>query len=666
MERLTILSNQNLKDNNMSRQEILKLEQQIQNYNTQYYAFGVSEISDDEYDGLKDRLAQLDPKNKLLKQVDAKHDEVQKITSKNKDRWEKYVHETYKMGSISKVTNLDPLIEWSRPYKNGFIVEEKLDGTSIKLIYKNGKLDKAITRGQDSGGSPIGEDITRNVIKMNNVPKTINFNDELIVRGEILLYKSKLEIVGGKNCRNSAAGAAKELNGKNCHYLNVKIYSVMNWKELNIKTESDALKFIKKLGFVTVNNTLCKNFEEIQTVYEQYIDKTRKSLDWDIDGLVVKTNDIQDDKWDSPDRAVAYKFPPEQGVTKLIDVIWQDSGGRFSPVAVLEPLQLNDVTIERVSLNNIDFIQKMNVKINDLVLVSRRNDVIPYIEKVSIHSDDGVAIKIPTHDAEGYPLEREVNPNGEELVYLVSTNPNSLTKKVRNILSWYTSHDAKGIAWETIELIVTNKIAETLPDFYNLGLNGDQKLMELDGFGPGKFKILNKATLLTSKTNIVNFMDGFGLQGFGKSRFEAILNHLNKEITISEFIDVCQDSDFIATIPKFGDNTALGLKAAISKKIDSMNTMMNYVEVENWKPHQQISSKINGLSFCFTGSMEYSRDELEAMVKENGGLVAGVSKNLDYLVVNDFNSSSSKNKKAIKLNTKRITEQQFLNMLGEK
>lgn len=651
----------------MSKNEIKQLEKMIDTADTNYHAFGMSDISDAEYDGLKDRLAKLDPTNSRLKQVGAKIDiSDDKKSKKVKEKWEKYIHTTYKMGSVSKVNIFDQLQKWiDDTSKTGpWIVQEKMDGISIKLIYKNGKLEKAITRGNDLSGENVGEDITKNVLKMKGIPHNIKFNNDLIVRGEILLYKSNFDLVGGKTLRNSAAGTAKGYDGKNCEHLNIQCYSIMNWKELNIKTEKQSVEFLSDNGFKIINYYICSTIDEIETVYKDYIKNKRKKLDWDIDGLVIKYNEIEEDKWDLPERARAYKFPHETAVTKLLDVIWQDSGGRISPVALLEPININGVTISRATLNNIDYIKSLDIKINDIVLISRRNDVIPCIESVSIHSTDGEEILPPKFDEEGFPIVREKNAEGKELVYLVSTNPNSKQKKIRSILQWYKAHDSKGIAEETIDSIISEKIANSLPEFYDIGLNCDTRLATLEGFGAGKFKILNKATLLTSKTTIVKFMEGIDIAGFGSSRFEAILEYVNKKISITEFINICKNEVVISSISSFGSNTALSLKNSIIEKEKLIKEMLKRVEVEEWEPEKKTSSKINGLSFCFTGKMEYDRGVLEKSVKKNGGLVAGVSSKLDYLVVNDLNSDSNKNQKAIKLGIKRISEKEYLNMIG--
>lgn len=653
---ITIMSN--------TLKEIKTLEKTLDHADHMYHTFGTSDLSDAEYDALKDRLKVLDPTNKRFKKVGSS---VKKVSHKKDtdEHWEKYTHVDFKMGSQNKVTTDEALDKWAAKIPgietDSYIVQHKLDGTSIKLVYNEGKLTFAATRGDGN----LGENILRNALLMKGVPKEIPLKArEVVLRGEILLYKSNLSHIGGKNTRNSAAGTAKRLDGEGCEHLNVRIYGIMNWKDLTIMTEEESMLTVKNCGFDPVKSYTCKTLADVKKIMAEYIQTKRSKLDWDIDGLVVKTNVIDSDAWDYPDRSIAYKFPSEEAVTKLVDVAWRDTGGRISPTAVLEPVDINGVTVSAATLNNLDHIEKLGIKIGDLVVVSRRNDVIPCIERVSISDKHGKLIKPPTHDDEGFPIVREKNINGEELAYLVSTNPNSLSKRRRQIISWYKAHDAKGLGEETIVSIMEAGIAKDLPEFYEVGLHGHDDLINVEGFGAGKFKILNKATLLTSKTTLLKFLDGMDLQGFSLSRFEAILEHFNKEKTLDELLTLCHDVDLIASIPGFGENTAKSLKKSLEENESIITKMKNKVEIESWTP-QKVSahSKINGLSFCFTGSMVHDRSVLEKAVKKHGGVVAGVSKNLDILVVSSLSWTSGKVEKAEKLGIKKIVEDEFLKLI---
>jgi DNA ligase (NAD+) len=635
--------------------EIQALEEKIDKSNDLYNNFGESDVSDAEYDSWLTLLEKLDPTNKRFtnKKVGA---------ASTVDKWDKFDHGDYKMGSQNKVNNLEGLEKWASkfPMDTTWMVEHKLDGTSIKLIYENGKLVCGSTRGDGLSG----ESITVNVKKMNGVPHTIKDTRKIIFRGEILLYKSKLALVGGKNTRNTAAGTAKRFDGEGCQHLNVQVYNIMNWKELGFTTVEETIKFIKAQGFTLVETD--GPFDTIQEVHdfkEDYENNTRTGIDWDIDGLIVQPNKMEVDEWDYPKRSMAYKFKAAEGVTKLLSVEWNDTGGRIAPRGLLEPVDVGGVTISAATLNNIDHIKRIGVKIGDLVVVSRRNDVIPAIECVSIPSPSGKVIEAPTHDKDGFPIVHEKNALGEELVYLVSTNPNSRAKVVRSIISWYKAHETKGVAEETINAILDAQIATDLPSFYKFGLEGSDDIINIANFGAGKFKVLKKATLQTSKTSLLKFMNGMDLQGFSDSRFLVILEHFNKPMELDDFLDMCMDVPVISSLPGFGMNTATSLASEVKEAKPLMSKMRHLVEVEKWSPEKKTSTKINGLSFCFTGTMAVDRSILEKAVKKHGGLVAGVSKKLDYLVANP-GWSSGKTDKAEKLGVKMITEEEFMKMIG--
>jgi DNA ligase (NAD+) len=643
--------------------EVKKLEKLIDEYNQLYHTFGDSGVSDAEYDDLKDRLKKLDPTNKRLKQVGASVKKVTKDSSskdKEDNRWPKYDHGNLKMGSQNKVKNYEDLKAWADKYPGEqWVASHKLDGMSLKMIYENGSLVAAITRGDGD----IGEDITPNVKKMKGVKLTIPDKRRIVFRNECLLYKSDFPLIGGKNTRNSGTGTAKRSDGEGCEHLSVQTYSIMNWKELGLKTKADVVKLIKACGLTPVTLYLRKTISEMETLMQDYISTKRKNLDWDVDGLVIETFNLADDRWDFPERSMAYKFPAEEAVTKLIDVVWRDTGGRYAPTGILEPVDVGGITISKATLNNVDYISSLNVKIGDLVVISRRNDVIPCIERVSVHQGTK-AIKPPTHDAEGFPIVHEKNADGKELVYLVSTNPNSSSKRKRRVLNWYRVHDAKGLGGETIDAIFENEIADDLPEFYDIGLKGDVRLSKLDNFGAGKFKILNKATLLTSKTTLLKFINGVDVQGFGEKSFEKILETYGKECNVDTFLDLATTVSYVSAIPGFSDTSAKELKLALDDVRSVITEMKTRVEIENWKPNVvSTNSKINGLSFCFTGTMTNDRGTLEKAVKKNGGLVAGVSKNLDYLVT-EPGWKSGKTDKADKLGIKKISEKEFINMIG--
>jgi DNA ligase (NAD+) len=645
------------------RDEILKLEQVLDKADHLYYSLGDSDLSDAQYDALRDKLFILDPQNKRFSNG------AQRSTVGTKEKSEawKTVKHSYKMGSQAKINTFDELKDWCSKNTSSVVVQEKLDGMSIRLEYKNGELVEAVTRGDGEEGL----DICKNVLKMYGIPVTIGFRSSLTVRGEILLYKKSMENFDNvKTARNTAVGTAKRLDGKGCEWLNIQVYDILNWKQVGLKTHEECVELLRKLKFDVVNTNFCNNATEVEAVYQKYITSTRSTIDWDIDGLVIKLNTLEDDDWDIPKLSVAYKFPNKESVTKLIDVVWQDSGGRICPVAILEPVIIDGATISRATLNNTDYIKKLGVTIGDIVVVSRRNDVIPCIEKVAIAATSGKSIIPPTHDDEGFPIVRQKNANGDELVYLVSTNPNSKSKRIKRITNWFVQHGVKQIAEATVTSILDAKIASDLPDFMKVCLDGDIRLMDLEGFGKERFKILRQGALKTTATNIIDFLKGIDIQGVGEKTLTAILEHINKPLSLADFVNLFMtNSPDLNNIPNIGDLTIKTIRNEILSVKDIIDSMLKIVTIDVWQGRQIKSTKINGLAFCFTGKMDTDRTTLENMVKDNGGVIAGVSKKLNYLVTNDTTSGSSKNQKVKKLNSEGnniliISEKDFLNIIS--
>lgn len=648
--------------------EISQLEKILDDADNMYYNFGDSDLSDEEYDNMRDRLYALDKKNKRFKDGKNQRSSVgAKVTKKKeKEQWKKVTH-NYKMGSQAKITDKEGLLKWAEQHSDSprWLVQDKLDGISIRLEYKNGKLVEAVTRGDGSEG----EDILRNVLKMEGVPASVSVDRDLTVRGEIILLKSNMEqFPGAKTARNTAAGTAKRLDGSGCDWLNVKVYDVQNWKDFGFKKVSSSLQFLKDNGFDVVKSKIVSKLDEVQERFDEYVDSIREDLDWDIDGLVIKTGLFGDDDWAIPTRSVAYKFPSKRAVTKLVDVVWQDTGGRICPVGHLEPTDVDGVTISKATLNNVEHIKKLGIKIGDTVEISRRNDVIPCIEKVMISASDGKDIVPPEKDDEGYDIVHEKNAEGKELVYLVTTNPNSKSRRVRRIVKWFANHGAKGVASATVEAVIDSGIAYDLPDFYDICINGHDDLMDIEGFGPGTYKIMKQAALKTSQTDVLTFLDALDFNGFGKRTLDSIISTQASSVSIDNFRLQLTTED-LTHINGISSSTQAMIRNELDKNGKVIDEMIERVKIDDWEPVAITSTKINGLVFCITGKLAKSRKEIEDIVKSNGGLIAGVSKNLNYLITNDPTSGSGKNKKVAKLNSegsdiKLITEQEFIDMVG--
>lgn len=645
--------------------EINKLIQELKNADNLYYGDGNSVMSDKEYDEKKNKLLVLDPNNSYLKEV----------ASENIDdsHWEKEQHE-YPLGSLDKVNKLDELIKWHKDYMNRtFLVEEKLDGISIALTYENSKLVKAITRGKDG----IGENITRNVKKMKGVPQNITYAEKLVIRAEIVMTKDDFENLPEgskkKNPRNAAAGAAKKLTGDLCGYLTVICYDILN-RDGKMK-ESECCQLLKSLNFTTVSYYFVKNVEEINKIYSEY-EKMRASLNWDIDGLVIKVNEQGDDtgSWEHPKTKVAWKFEHQEASTILEGVSISVRGSRLQPVAILTPVDVAGVTVSRASLHNFQYIKNLGLTIGAKVLITRRNDVIPQIEQVLIPGT--IAIDIPMNcPVCSSETTWELNTAKECTEYLICPNPECDAKVTKSIMKWLEIHDTKGIAKKTVELLYENSIITSLPDFIDIkNGNFDSKITSIDGMGIRKLEILKKELESCSLTDINKFYAGINLHGSGRRVIEKITTRileLHNKVDCNLFEEFCNGNieSNLCTVEGFAVPSAKRFQEELINKKELIMNMKKAVTIESLSKKEKTSSSsgISGQSFCFTGALNtMNRKEAQAMVTNACGIVKdSVGAGLTYLVTNDPNSGSSKNEKAQKFGTKLITEEQFVSLLGK-
>lgn len=336
-------------------------------------------IEDHEFDALVDELRKLNPQHSVLGAVGAPVKAV--------SEWLKVKHEI-PMQSLNKVNTAEELASWAKECDSdvnapkGFLICEKLDGISVSTIWENGKLVLACSRGDGT----TGEDITANVIKMKGIPKEIKgFTGN--IRGEIVLLKPDFDkhFPDYSNQRNAASGIAKRFDGDGVQHLTVLMYTVAAGKDF--KTEEDQFKWLQSSGLKTPNFFHCQNLDAVNKVYDEYGKHLREKLEYLIDGLVVRLNDIDlqqgfGEKSHRPQGQRAYKFTNQSSETILIDVIWQaGKSGRISPVAIVKPVIVAGVTIERASLHNNKIVQNLKLFKGCSVLVSRRNDVVPYIER---------------------------------------------------------------------------------------------------------------------------------------------------------------------------------------------------------------------------------------------------------------------------------------------
>ncbi len=359
--------------------------------NHEYYILDNPTLTDQEYDSMMDELIKLEKKYPEFKREDSP---TSRVGSTVTSEFEKYAH-SFPMLSLGDVFNEDEIVSFDeRIKKDGFhpiyMCEEKIDGLGINLIYKDGILVKGITRGDGR----IGEDVTVNVKTIKSIPLKLTKKIDIELRGEIYIDKSELEKINNErkekglpiyqNCRNLASGSLRQLDSSITAKRNLKafLYHLPNPIDYNLYTQSDVLDFFEELGLrVNPDKKVCKNINEVLAFIEAIKEK-RESLPYDIDGMVLKVNDIRMQEnigytAKNPKWAIAYKFPAEEVRTKLKDIVFTvGRTGKITPNAVLDPVRLCGTTVSRATLNNEDFIKDKDIRVGDKVIIRKSGDVI--------------------------------------------------------------------------------------------------------------------------------------------------------------------------------------------------------------------------------------------------------------------------------------------------
>lgn len=628
------------------------LAERIERYRASYYA-GKPEISDAAFDALEDELRDLDPTHPVLAKVGS----AALVTE-----WDKARHEI-PMGSLNKAVSEEELRTWlarcdellakdkEGSMAGDLFVAEKLDGISIEVIYKNGKFAEAITRGDGEWG----ERISQNVARMKGVPPRLKDKKSLSVRGEIILRLSdmKRHFPGVTSPRNMAAGTAKRFDGTGCEHLTVLFYDVAD--QVDVPTQKEKFDWLRTLGLATPS-TAQGSVDEVLALYKRYSNELRAGLDYEIDGLVIYANDLHKstllgDVNHRPRGAVAFKFASPAKVSKVVDILWDTgSSGRVTPVAIVEPVELAGAMVRRASLHNAANVRALGIGVGDEVLVSRRNDVIPYVEEV-VEKRGKNAEPPDACPVCGAPLASE----GE---YLTCRNDDGCTALVEGrIENWIDAIGALEWGDKLIkQLVEAGKVREPL-DLYKLKI---ADIADLDRRGEKSAKkCLDQLTSRLPLTLPV-FVAALGIENFALQTARLLVTAGYDTI---EKMLAANEAE-LSKIAGLGPTKASFIVRGLKKRAAEIHRLLD----GGIKPvPPEAAGPLVGMSFAFTGSATRGRGELTQLVEGNGGRVLGsVTKELNYLVIADPNSTSSKAVKARQYGTKLITEEQFIELLREK
>lgn len=633
----------------------------LNNASRLYYQYSTPIMTDFEYDKLYDELEKLEKEtNTVLSNSPTQNVEPEAIDSLVK------VEHPAPMLSLSKTKSVSELASFLGNQEG--LLSWKLDGLTIVLTYKDGKLSSGVTR----GNGIIGEVITENVKKFKNIPLTIPYKGTLVVRGEAVIKYSDFNKMNEeldddssqyKNPRNLCSGSVRQLDSKVTAKRNVNciIFALIE-SEKKFKLKSEEFEWLKSLGFdvVEYHKVTSNNLEE-QVLYFK-----NKINEYDIpsDGLVLLYNDIEYGKQlgttaKYPKNAIAFKWQDETAETKLIDVDWLVSRtGLINPVAVFEPVELEGTIVSRASLHNVSILQGLSLGIGDTILVYKANMIIPQIADNLTQSNSlTIPNKCPVCNHEA----RIISSN--DVKYLYCMNDFCPAKLVKR-LSQFTSRNAMNI--EGLSDAIINKLADeglikTYADIYNLKRYKND-IISFEGFGEKSYDNLINSIEKSRNVKLANFIFALGIPDIGLSRAKLICknysNDINKirnltfeelskidgigEIIAKEWIDTFNNEDFI-------------------KELELLLKEVNFTDtsIDNNQP-------LKDLIFVITGSVNNftNRDELVEYIETYGGkVVKAISNNVNYLINNDITSTSTKNTKAKELGIKIISENDLMSMI---
>lgn len=626
----------------------------IKKYQDSYYN-GEGEISDAEFDALWDELKSLDPTNPVLLRVGA-----------DSGNFTKRAH-IMPMGSQEKAANPEQFLAWTKNHAyEEYLVEYKLDGASLELQYVHGELQHAVTRGDGS----VGDDITANARKMQGVQAALfDANGIKIdftggIRGEVIMTHTvhKALYADKANCRNAANGLMKRKDGTGSENLCLMTYDALaTGGENPFSDEEEKIRWLTSLGFKTSPLKICKSAQDVID-YRAEVMETRKTLDYDIDGLVIKERaiNLEDASRVRPDRQIAFKFSLEEAVTVLREVEWSESGATYTPVAIFDEVQLNGTTVQRASLANPDTIRKLGAKIGSHVVVVKRGEIIPKIEQVLPEEagESTSAIPFPTTCA---VCGTKLVDDGTRLF---CPNKNCEKRILHQLLKWVGVIDIRDLGETLITSLFKNGRVRSISDLYTLSAEelkpyflNEETVDKKDSLGAQK---VYDSIQAHRNVSLSAFIAGFDIEGIGETMVQKLVDAgLN---TLEQLLSA--PAEKIASVYGFADITARVLVSGLSENADEMRSLSaSTIHLEEGGA----TGSLAGKSFCFTGELRtMKRADAEALVKKSGGSCkSSVTRDLSYLVTNDTTSGSSKNKKAAQYGVAIIDENEFLQLVGK-
>lgn len=659
-------------DKEQIKSEYEQLCKQAEQHNFNYYVLDDPTIEDDEYDRLMRRIKEIEAENP---EIVSESSPTQHVGGYAINTFEKVTHEV-QMGSLQDVFSKGELYEFDERVKKAvgkavYCVEPKIDGLSVSLEYKDG----IFTRGSTRGDGFVGEDITKNLKTIKSIPMELCEKIPFIeVRGEVYMPKADFEKLvrkqlendeqPAKNPRNAAAGSLRQKDSRvtASRGLDIFVFNLQRIEGRELTCHSESLDYMKSLGFNVIDGY--KTFDNIEDAVSRIMEigENRQSYSYDIDGAVIKVDNFElrnelGSTAKVPKWAVAFKYPPEEKETKLLDIeINVGRTGALTPVAVFEPVWLAGTTVSRAVLHNQDYIDSKDIRIGDIIAVRKAGDIIPEVVRSVSHAENSEPFVIPYI----CPVCHGKAERAEDEAVIRCVNidcPAQLLKNIEHFAS-RPAMNIDGLGEAVVKQLVENRLISTVADLYSLQ---QQDLEMLPGFAKVSASKLI-ANIENSKTNSPDrLLFALGIKGIGQKNAQLLMKHFGSIEKLSE-----TSPEEISAVENFGDILANNIFTALHEPhMTELIERLKSYGVNTVYQSDVKSDKLAGLTFVITGTLpDMTRDEAKTLIEQNGGKCSGsVSKKTSYVLAGE--EAGSKLTKAQQLGVTVISQQQLIEMIGE-
>ena len=661
------------------KERIEYLRKTLSHHSTLYYVYDTPEISDYEYDMMYAELLRLEEENPQF--FDAASP-TQRVGGSALDKFEKFTH-TVPLNSLSDVFSYDEIrafierVKKELGYIPEFSVEPKIDGLSVALIYEDGRFVRGATRGDGN----IGEDVTQNLRTISSIPLILKEPLSLCVRGEVFMPRSsfielnRIREEAGEdllaNPRNAAAGSLRQLDPRIAAERKLDIF-IFNLQYGDIGKDSlshtEILDRLGELGLKILPKRIRTSDADELIEHIKHIALERDTLPYDIDGIVIKADDLSvrevlGEGTNTPKWAVAYKYPPEQKNTKLLDIsLSLGRTGVLTPTAILSPVRLAGTTVSRASLHNIDIIRERDIRIGDTVTVQKAGDIIPEVvcSLPALRDGSEIPFSMPnTCPSCGGKVTRDTGADGDEGAAYRCTNPKCPAQLSRNIAHFVSkaAMNIDGLGPQIIDQLLEASLISDVSDLYSLTVDD---LVPLERMGEKSAQNLVAAVAASKTAGLARLIYALGIRQIGEVAAAVLADEYR---TIDALISAPLEE--LCGIRDIGEITARNVREFFSspENIALIERLKSHGIVTEAEDKSPASSSLEGYTFVITGTLpSLSRDEATALIKENGGKVtSSVSKKTDYLLCGE--DAGSKLTKARELGINIISEEQLRAML---